>query len=231
MLDIDSVHTYYGDSHVLNGISLSVDESEIVALLGRNGAGKTTTLRSIMGHQPPRQGRIELNGEQINGLTPEKIFGKGVGFIPEDRGIFPDLTVRENLRVGLQSGDDADEAFEQVYEYFPRLEERTNQKGGTLSGGEQQMLAIGRVIASDQSLLLIDEPTEGLMPTLVEDLKDIILKLNEDGHTVLLVEQNSEMALEISDRAYIIEKGEIKLDGASDELMEREDVLKDYLAL
>lgn len=231
MLDVTDIHTYYGDSHILQGVSLNVEESEIVALLGRNGAGKTTTLRSIMGHEAPKQGTIELNGEQINGLAPEKVFNKGIGFIPEDRGIFPDLTVRENLRVGLQSNQDADEAFKKVFEYFPRLEERTAQKGGTLSGGEQQMLSLGRVIASNPSVLLIDEPTEGLMPSLVTELKEIIQQLNSDGHTILLVEQNSDMALEISDRAYILEKGVIQRSGKSADLMEQEDVLETYLAL
>ncbi|WP_280536956.1 ABC transporter ATP-binding protein [Halopenitus sp. POP-27] len=231
MLSVDEIHTYYGDSHVLNGISIDVDESEVVALLGRNGAGKTTTLRSIMGHQPPRRGTIELRDEDITGLAPEDVFRKGIGFVPEDRGIFPDLTVRENLLVGIGSNRNTEEALTPAFEYFPRLEERIGQKAGTLSGGEQQMLSIGRVIVSKPDVLLIDEPTEGLMPKLVTEIGEIIDQLNQDGHTIVLVEQNSQLALDVSDKAYIIEKGEVKYSGASTELNDNEAILEEYLTV
>ncbi|WP_096388887.1 ABC transporter ATP-binding protein [Halopenitus persicus] len=231
MLSVDEIHTYYGDSHVLNGISMAVDESEVVALLGRNGAGKTTTLRSIMGHQPPRRGTIELRNEDITGFAPEDVFRKGVGFVPEDRGIFPDLTVRENLLVGLDSNRNTEEPLKPAFEYFPRLEERMGQKAGTLSGGEQQMLSIGRVIVSEPDVLLIDEPTEGLMPKLVTEIGEIIDQLNQDGHTIVLVEQNSQLALDVSDTAYIIEKGEVKYSGDSTELSDNEAILEEYLTV
>lgn len=231
MLSVDGIHTYYGDSHVLNGVSLNVDESEVVALLGRNGAGKTTTLRSIMGHQPPRRGTIELQGEDIMGLAPEEVFHKGIGFVPEDRGIFPDLTVRENLLVGLDSSRNVSEALEPAFQYFPRLEERTGQKAGTLSGGEQQMLSIGRVIVTKPDVLLIDEPTEGLMPKLVTEIGEIIDQLNQDGHTIVLVEQNSQLALNVSDKAYIIEKGKVKYHGSSSELNNDKTILEEYLTV
>lgn len=231
MLAVDNIHTYYGDSHVLNGVSLNVEESEVVALLGRNGAGKTTTLRSIMGHQAPREGTIQFAGKEITELSPEKSFRRGIGFVPEERGIFPDLTVRENLLVGLHSSNNVEKSLKPAFDYFPRLEERSDQKGGTLSGGEQQMLAIGRVIVSKPDLLLIDEPTEGLMPKLVEELRDIILQLNDDGNTILLVEQNSDLALDVSDRAYIVEKGEIKHEDDSEIVEENDEVLNKYLAI
>lgn len=231
MLEVDSINTFYGDAHVLHDVSLHVEEDEIVTLLGRNGVGKTTTLKSIIGLQPPRSGTISLHGERISGLAPENIYNKGVGYISEDRGIFPDLSVRENLVVGLTSDQDEDTAFDSIFEYFPKLEDRLAQQAGTLSGGEQQMLAIGRTLVSDPSLLLVDEPTEGLMPTLVSDLRDILVDLNRDGHTILLVEQNVRLALEISDRAYIMEKGQIQASGDSADLLEDEAVLEEHLPI
>lgn len=231
MLEVESINTFYGDAHVLHDVSLHVEEDEIVTLLGRNGVGKTTTLKSIIGLQPPRSGTISLHGERISGLAPENIYNKGVGYISEDRGIFPDLSVRENLVVGLTSDQDEDTAFDSIFEYFPKLEDRLAQQAGTLSGGEQQMLAIGRTLVSDPSLLLVDEPTEGLMPTLVSDLRDILVDLNRDGHTILLVEQNVRLALEISDRAYIMEKGQIQASGDSADLLEDEAVLEEHLPI
>ena len=230
MLNVDDINTYYDEAHVLHDLSIDVNEGEIVALLGRNGAGKTTTLRSIMGIQPPRSGTITFNGDDITDEPPEEVYDRGIGYIDESRAIFPDLTVRENMKVGL--GDrDPEEAFAPVFDYFPRLEERQSQKGGTLSGGEQQMLAIGRVLVSEPDLLLIDEPTEGLMPTLVETISDIIQQLNADGHTILLVEQNSEMTLDICDRAFVISKGQIQYEGTPEEIRDDEELLQEYLAV
>lgn len=229
MLDVDEINTFYGDAHVLHDVSLDVNENEIVGLLGRNGAGKTTTLKSIIGLEPPKSGTISFKDEQINGLDPEDIYNRGVGYISEDRAIFPDLTVRENLLVGVKSGEDPD--FEQVFDYFPRLEERLTQKGGTLSGGEQQMLAIARTIVSDPDLLLIDEPTEGLMPTLVDKIADIVVQLNEDGHTVLLVEQNIDLVLDTADRVFVMTQGEMQFTGTPDELRAREDIVDKHLTV
>lgn len=230
MLSVDDIDTYYDEAHVLHDLSMDIREGEIVALLGRNGAGKTTTLKSIMGIQPPKDGTITFEGEDITNEEPEHVYRRGIGYIDERRAIFPNLTVRENMLVGLGSRD-PDEAFAPVFEYFPRLEERQNQMGGTLSGGEQQMLAIGRSLVSDPKLLLIDEPTEGLMPTLVETIADIIEQLNENGHTVLLVEQNSDMTLDICDRAFVISKGEIQYEGTPENIRENEELLQEYLAV
>ena len=231
MLDITDINTYYGDAHILHDLSLSVEEGEIVALIGRNGAGKTTTMRSIMGLTPPRTGSIEFKGQDITGDDPENIYRKGIGFVPETRNVFPDLTVLENLKVGMSGNADSEERLEWVYDVFPRLEERPKQAGKTLSGGEQQMLAIARVLVSSPDLLLIDEPTEGLMPTLVTTIGEIIEKLNEEGQTIVLVEQNIDMALELSDRAYILSKGEIKHTGPSDEIAKDLDDYSEYLVL
>ncbi len=231
ILSVDSIDTYYGEAQILFDVSLDLDEGEVVSLLGRNGAGKTTTLRSIMGLTPPRSGTITFDGEEIQGLSPEAIYGRGIGFIKEDRGIFPDLTVRENLQVGMDSDQNFADAVEPTFEYFPRLEERLNQRAGTMSGGEQQMLTIARTLVSNPKLLLIDEPVEGLMPGLVDTMRDIIVRLNEEGHTILLVEQNIEMALEISDRAYVLSNGRIRYDGDADELVADDAVLDQYLSV
>lgn len=231
LLDIADINTYYDEAHVLHDLSLDVGEGEVVALLGRNGAGKTTTLRSIMGVQPPRTGKITFRDESIAGLNPEDIYKKGIGYISEDRGIFPHLSVRENLLVGLDRGRDPDEAFEPIFEYFPRLQERLEQDGGTLSGGEQQMLAIARTLVSNPEILLIDEPTEGLMPTLVESIADIIKQLNNDGHTILLVEQNTDMTLEIADRVFVISKGQIQFQGTPADVEANEEIVNEYLAV
>lgn len=231
MLEVNEIDTYYGDAHVLFDVSLNVGEGEIVSLIGRNGAGKTTTLRSIMGLTPPREGSIVFRGEDITGDKPEHIYERGIGLVPETRNIFPDLTVLENLKVGLGSGADNQAALDRVYEVFPQLEERTQQVGKTLSGGEQQMLAIGRVLVSSPDLLLIDEPTEGLMPSLVDTISDIVTELNEAGHTVILVEQNSRMALELSDRAYLVNKGEVVHSGDSDEIAANLEEFREHLSV
>jgi branched-chain amino acid transport system ATP-binding protein len=229
LLELDEINTYYGDAHILHDLSAEIDEGEVVGLIGRNGAGKTTTLKSIIGLQPPRTGTISFRGEPINGRNPEDIYNRGVGYIPEDRNIFSGLTVRENLLVGLKSGQDPD--FDLVFEYFPRLEERIEQQAGTLSGGEQQMLAIARTLVSGPELLLIDEPTEGLMPTLVERISEIIRQLNEDGYTIFLVEQNVDLVLNAADRAYILAQGERKWTGETAELREQEEIIDRYLAV
>lgn len=229
LIDVDSINTYYGDAHVLHDVSIDVEPGEVVGLIGRNGAGKSTTLKSIIGLQPPRSGSITFKDDHIGGQKPEDIYNSGVGYIPEDRNIFADLTVEENLRLGLHSGQNPD--FETVYDYFPRLKERANQKAGTMSGGEQQMLAIARTLVSEPDLLLIDEPTEGLMPTLIEQISDIIAQLNEDGYTIVLVEQNLELVLGAADRVNVLAKGEVKFAGSVEEVRERESIIEQYLTV
>lgn len=235
LLDVEEINTYYGQSHILHDLSLSVEQGDLVTLVGRNGAGKTTTLSSIMGIQNPRSGTIRFNGEDITTNEPHETSQVGISLIPEHRRVFPELSVGENLRLGHMGheidDDRIDELTNRVYEYFPRLAERENQRAGQMSGGEQQMLAIARGLLSDPELLLIDEPTEGLMPTLVEKLRDILLRINEDGITILLVEQNVELALEISDYGYVIDEGQLKAQGTGDELQQDEEVKNRYLAV
>ena len=235
MLDVASINSYYDTSHVLHDVSLSVEEGSLVTLIGRNGAGKTTTLNSIMGFVEPRSGSITFQGEDITGLAPNEVAQRGIAIIPEHRELFPQLTVRENLRLGHLGHDldgDPEDRIARVFEYFPRLEERQNQRAGSLSGGERQMAAIGRSLVSDPSFLLIDEPTEGLMPTLVEKLRDILVQINEeDGITMLLVEQNVSLALEISDYAYVLDEGSIQSHGPSEEIAGDEEIKRKYLAV
>jgi branched-chain amino acid transport system ATP-binding protein len=223
MLSLENVNTYYGYSHILQGVSLEVKEGEIVVLLGRNGVGKTTTMKTIMGIQPPKDGKVIFRNENIAGLPPHKIAQKGIALIPEDRRVIPNLTVFENLKLGsLVRGKagDRDRLFEAVFDYFPRLKERLNQEGGKLSGGEQQMLTIARGLMAKPKLMLIDEPSEGLAPKIVHEIMEIIKKLQGDGVTILLVEQHVEMAMRLSEnlRAYIMEKGQIRMCGNMDEL-------------
>jgi len=220
MLEIHSLDGYYDKSHVLHDVSLSVDGDETVALLGRNGAGKTSTIRSIMGVEIRTEARITFQGEQIEGFPPDERCRLGIGWVPERRRVFPNLSVMDNLRMGEQRKHDpkTSEAYELVFDLFPRLEERTNQKAGTMSGGEQQMLSIGRALISEPDLLLVDEPLEGLMPTLVSDIADILRSLKERDITMLIAEQRTQLTLEITDTAYIIENGEIVYEGASEAL-------------
>jgi ABC-type branched-subunit amino acid transport system ATPase component len=223
MLEVKSINTFYGYSHILNDISLVVKEGEIVVLLGRNGVGKTTTLKSIMGIQPPRSGQILFHGEDITGKPPHRIARKGIALVPEDRRVIPNLTVLENLKLGmLIRGKTIDRqgALDTVFAYFPVLKRRLAQRGETLSGGEQQMLTIARAMVSQPKLMMIDEPTEGLMPILIPEIANIITKLQQDGATILLVEQNYQMSLSLSEneRAYIIEKGQIRMCGTPGEL-------------
>ncbi len=232
VLDVNSLHVYYGQIHALRGISLSVDEGEIVTLLGSNGAGKTTTLRTISGLLRPRQGRITLRGEPIDGFPPHVIVNLGVGHAPEGRRIFGRLTVMENLEMGAytradRNGIAAD--LDRVFSLFPRLKERRTQVGGTLSGGEQQMLAIGRALMTRPRVLLLDEPSMGLAPVLVEQIFETIKDINKQGTTILLVEQNAFMALMVAHRGYVLQTGEIALSGSASELQANEEVRKAYL--
>jgi branched-chain amino acid transport system ATP-binding protein len=228
MLSLSGVNTYYGYSHVLHDVSLEVKEGEIVVLLGRNGVGKSTTMKSIMGVQPAKSGHIVFQGEDITRLPPYKVAAKGISLIPEDRRVIPNLTVYENLKLGSlvqRKIANWQGLLDTIFGYFPRLKERLGQKGGSLSGGEQQMLTIARGLMASPRLMLIDEPSEGLAPKVTHEIMEIIRKLQEDGVTILLVEQHVEVAMRLSDnlRAYIMEKGEIRLSGTLDELNSRMD--------
>jgi len=232
MLELRDVHTYYGNIHALKGISLKVDDGEIVTLIGSNGAGKSTTLRTIQGIIRPRRGTIILDGAALEKLPPHEIVARGVAQSPEGRLIFPRMTVMENLEMGAyarkdQEGIKAD--LERVFTLFPRLKERMSQKGGTLSGGEQQMLAMGRALMARPRVMLLDEPSMGLAPILVEQIFKIIEELNQQGTTILLVEQNARMALSIAHRGYVLQTGEIRLQGPAAQLREDEEVRKTYL--
>ncbi|MCL6510525.1 MAG: ABC transporter ATP-binding protein [Anaerolineae bacterium] len=232
MLELRDVHSYYGHIHALKGISLSVEKGEIVTLIGANGAGKTTTLRTISGLLHPRHGSIWLDGERLDGLPPDIIVRKGVGQSPEGRQIFPRLTVMENLEMGAYTRNDKEgirRDLEHVFGLFPRLAERRNQPGGTLSGGEQQMLAIGRALMCRPRVLLLDEPSMGLAPLLVETIFNIIRELNREGTTILLVEQNAAKALAVAHRGYVIETGHIVLSDNAANLRQNDLVRKAYL--
>jgi branched-chain amino acid transport system ATP-binding protein len=236
ILEVQEIHTYYGQSHILQGVSFEVEKGEIVTLLGRNGAGKTTTLKSILGIVAPRSGQITFLGEKISGLPPHVISQKGISFVPEERRIIPGLTVFENLKLAMLKNKDRSktkekEILDRVMEIFPRLKDRLQQEGASLSGGEQQMLAIGRGLVSQPELMLVDEPTEGLMPILVQRIGEVLKEIQENGVTILLVEQNMEMALEISQRAYVIDEGVIKYKGTADEIRRNEEVQRKYLAI
>jgi branched-chain amino acid transport system ATP-binding protein len=230
MLEVEGIHTFYGLSHILFGVSLKVEPGEIVCLLGRNGAGKTTTMKSIMGLTPPRQGSIQFKGEAITGQEPYLLARKGIGYVPDDRRIFADLTVGENLEIAARKAERTERwDKERVYELFPALKGIESRKGGCLSGGEQKMLAIARALMGNPELLLLDEPTEGLAPMLVRALEEQIKKLRETGLTVLLAEQNVRSALRLGDRGYIIDNGQIRYQGSIEELRENEEVRKKYL--
>lgn len=236
MLTVENINTYYGTSHILHNVSLEVRDGEIVVLLGRNGVGKSTTLKSIMGIAPSKSGKITLNGEDITRLTPDKIARKGISFIPEDRRIIPNLTVFENLKLGMLirgKNVNVNETLEMVFHYFPKLKERLNQMGESLSGGEQQMLTMARGLVANPQLMMIDEPTEGLAPLIVEEIWEMLKKLHENKVTILLVEQNYEMSLQLSSslRAYILEKGHIRLSGTREELHARQEEVERYLGV
>jgi len=232
LLELRDVHTYYGNIHALKGLTLSVEAGEIVTLIGANGAGKSTTLKTISGLLRPRSGEIWFDGNRIDGTTAHAIVALGISQSPEGRRIFPRMTVRENLEMGAFQrvmGRETDADFERVYTLFPRLKERRDQNGGTLSGGEQQMLAIGRALMARPKVLLLDEPSMGLAPILVEQIFDIIKDINASGTTVLLVEQNALMALGIARRGYILQTGEIVLHDVADKLIVNPEVQKAYL--
>jgi branched-chain amino acid transport system ATP-binding protein len=225
MLEVEEIHTFYGLSHILFGISLNVHAGQIVCLLGRNGAGKTTTLKSIMGLNPPSLGRIRFNKEDITGVAPYRLARKGIGYVPDDRRIFADLSVSENLEIAARTGPGG-EAWdkEKVYDLFPALKAMDNRRGGLLSGGEQKMLAIARALMTNPQFVLLDEPTEGLAPALVKTLEERIHKLKDAGLTVLLAEQNIKFTLGLSDYGYIIDNGRICYHGPVKELIDNEDV-------
>lgn len=232
-LEVKEIDTFYGLSHILFKVSLVVDEGETVCLLGRNGVGKSTTLRSIMSLTPPRSGSLKFRGEEIKGKQPYQIARRGVGFVPEDRLIFPDLTVRENLEMGIKGGskNDGKWTLDRVYGLFPILKARDMQEGGTLSGGEQQMLTIARTLMGDPLLILLDEPSEGLAPLVVKSIDEQIHLLKEEGMTILLAEQNATFAVKLSDRSYILEKGAVCWTGDTSELKEDPQILRNYLGL
>jgi branched-chain amino acid transport system ATP-binding protein len=234
MLELKDVHTYYGNIHALKGISLKVEKGEIVTLIGSNGAGKSTTLHTIQGITRPRSGTILLEGEALEKLPPHEVAKRGVAQSPEGRMIFPRMTVMENLEMGAYARKDKtglSDDLDRVFNLFPRLKERVTQKGGTLSGGEQQMLAMGRALMARPSILLLDEPSMGLSPILVELIFDIIQTINKEGTTILLVEQNALMALSIANRGYVIQTGEIILTDTAAKLKSNEMVRKSYLGI
>jgi branched-chain amino acid transport system ATP-binding protein len=231
LLELDDIHTFYGGIEALKGISVEVNEGEVVTLIGANGAGKSTTLRSISGLTPPRQGSIRFDGVEIGDTPPQDIVKHGISQAPEGRRIFPRMTVRENLELGafLRNDDSVESDMRRVFDLFPRLEERERQKAGTMSGGEQQMLAIGRALMSSPKLLLLDEPSMGLAPVLVERIYETVAEINRQGTTILLVEQNANYALEVSSRGYVLETGQVTLSAPSSSLRENPEVQKAYL--
>jgi branched-chain amino acid transport system ATP-binding protein len=245
LLEVDAIDAYYGESHILRDLSLTVEEGEICTLLGRNGAGKTTTLRSIAGADPPtvEDGSVRFKGDDITSMPADDVAMQGISLVPEERRVFANLSVAENLRIAEVSrnrsntwrrprtGTGQSMSTEQVYDDFPRLRERRTQKAGTLSGGEQQMLAIARALKQSTDLLLLDEPYEGLAPKIVEDVEAAIERISDQGVTILLVEQNAAAAIKIADRAYVVDQGQIVFDGTADELREDETTRERYLGV
>jgi branched-chain amino acid transport system ATP-binding protein len=235
LVSVENVHTYYGKSHILHGVSLHVGVGEVVGLLGRNGVGKSTTLKTIMGLARPREGKVLLAGQPITGLPPHRLARLGIGYVPEDRRIFRLLTIMENLRTGLDRRGVADskkqELLDKAFAYFPVLAERRNQPGGTLSGGEQQMLAIARAMMLEPRIILLDEPTEGLMPRMVSQIRQIVEALHQEGVAILLVEQNVPLTLEASQRVYIMEKGTVRHHCASSDITVNDPVIRQYLGV
>jgi branched-chain amino acid transport system ATP-binding protein len=231
LLELDDVHTFYGNIEALKGISLTVEEGEIVTLIGSNGAGKSTTLRSISGMTPPRVGSIRFKDKEIGETPVQEIVRLGISQSPEGRKIFPRMSVRENLDLGayLRRDEDINSDLDRVFDLFPRLKEREKQKAGTMSGGEQQMLAMGRALMAQPTVLLLDEPSMGLAPVLVERIYETVAEINKQGTTILLVEQNANFALGVSNRAYVLETGTITLSDDSDKLRENPEVQKAYL--
>jgi len=234
LLDVDEIHSYYEKSHILHGVSLKLKKGELVCLLGRNGVGKSTTLKSLMGIVQPREGSVLFDGQSLIGKEPYQISRMGIGFVPEDRRIFRSLTVNENLLMGIkreknEASSKQGWAIEKVYEAFPQLKERKDSKGAYLSGGEQQMLTVARTLMGNPQLMLIDEPTEGLAPTIVKDVLNMLSAIRESGVAILMVEQNFKAAIKIADRFYIMSKGQIVFEGDSSALQAAEDVRRQYL--
>ncbi len=234
LLEVEDLHTYYGEAHILQGVSLRVGERDVVTLIGRNGAGKTTTLRSIMGVARPTRGRIAFGGDDIAGLEPHDVARRGIAWVPEERRVLPNLTVADNLRLAMLGAGTKDEdgaLLAEVFEYFPRLKERLDYRGRFLSGGEQQMLAIARGLVAKPKLMLVDEPTEGLAPILVQNLTQILGEISRRGGTILLVEQSLEVALALSSRLYVIDQGRIQFEGTPDELRREPTIQQRFLGV
>ncbi len=233
ILEVEGIDTYYGISQILFDVSMKVDEGEVVCLLGRNGVGKTTTMRSIIGLTPPKKGRITLRGDDITGEQPFAVAQRGVGYVPEDRRIFPDLTVWENLQVAQKKGVSSTQEWtvEKTLELFPLLRKLVTRKGGYLSGGEQQMLTIARALMGNPDILLLDEPSEGLSPLIVSELGRQLELLKSEKMTILLSEQNTKFAMKLSDRVYVLEKGRVKFDGPIKEFEQNDQIRKEYLGV
>jgi branched-chain amino acid transport system ATP-binding protein len=231
MLELDNVNAYYGDSHILHGVSLAVPEGEVGCLLGRNGAGKTTTILTVMGYLAPQPGRIHYNGRDISSLPPFAVAQQGVGFVPQERGIFPSLTVRENLTTFARGGGKGYWTLQRIFELFPSLHARERNLGFQLSGGEQQMLSIARALMLNPTLLLLDEPSEGLAPMIVQEIVQVLHRLKKEGLAILLVEQNLRTAFAVGDRHHVMNKGAICFTGNSLELQNNEFVLRNYLSV
>lgn len=231
MLSVDAIDTYYGKSHVLFDVSLEAAADEVVAVLGRNGAGKTTLLRSVMGLTPPRSGRVVLDGEDITGASPSAVANRGVGYVPQDRRLFPDLTVRENLRMGVGTGTWDPDRVAALVDRFPQLAGRLGQRAGSLSGGEQQMVAMARALVRDPKLVLLDEPTEGLMPALIPEVGDAVREMAAEGYTIVLVEQHVDLALDLADRIFLMENGRVRVEATPAELRADESLMAEYLGV
>ena len=229
LLSVDGVHTYYGESHILEGVSLDVEEGEVVALVGRNGVGKTTTLRSVLQLTPPRSGSVTFRGEELVGRRTHEVATDGIGWIPEERRVFSQLTVAENIRIAAPADEDPEDALERAYETFPALSEFRAANAGTLSGGQQQMLAIARGLVGDTDLLLVDEPSEGLAPQIVQRVADALARAAEET-TVLLVEQNLPLALDLADRYYVLDNGQVVDGGATADVSADDEELRGYLS-
>jgi branched-chain amino acid transport system ATP-binding protein len=229
LLEVEDVETYYGESHILEGVSLEVEEGEVVALVGRNGVGKTTTLRSVLQLTPPREGSVRYRDEELVGMRTHEVAERGVGWIPEDRRIFSQLTVEENVRVAVPDGGDADESVAFAFETFPELDAHRGRDAGTLSGGQQQMLAIARGLVGENDLLLVDEPSEGLAPQIVADVAEALAEASTET-TLLLVEQNLPLALDLADRFYVLDNGRVVDDGDANEVSADDERLRRYLS-
>lgn len=231
MLEINNIHTYYGDSHILRDVSLQVKPGAVTSILGRNGAGKTTTVLSIMGYLAPRKGSVVYEGRNISGVPSHRISRMGLGFVPQERGIFPSLSVEENLTVAARAGRDGRWTLERIYTLFPRLKERRSNRGFQLSGGEQQMVSIARALMLNPSVIILDEPSEGLAPLIVDEIVEILRKMKSEGMGILLIEQNLSVALDLGDVHYVLSKGEVAFAGTSDSLRGNEAVLSTHLSV